>query len=59
MPVMNLPDVSPALLYQTPQGTWRIVGSRVSLDSLVHVFWEGFAPEEICQVDRASRIKTP
>lgn len=46
---MNLSDVSPSLLYQTPQGTWRITGTRVSLDSLIHAFWEGSAPEEICQ----------
>jgi uncharacterized protein (DUF433 family) len=49
MPRMNLPDVSPSLLYQTPQGTWRLTRTRVSLDSLVHAFWEGCTPEEICQ----------
>ena len=49
MPVMNLPDVSSSLLYQTPHGTWRITGTRVSLDSLVYAFWEGCTPEEICQ----------
>jgi len=42
---LDLPD----LLVCTPQGTWRIVGTRVSLDSVIHSFWEGATPEEICQ----------
>lgn len=37
------------LLYCTPQGTWRVVDTRVSLDSVIHDFWNGAAPEEICQ----------
>ena len=44
-PDLNLPD----LLICTPQGTWRIAGTRVSLDSVIHSFWEGATPEEICQ----------
>jgi uncharacterized protein (DUF433 family) len=44
-PYLDLSD----LLICTPQGTWRIAGTRVSLDSVVHSFWEGAAPEEICQ----------
>ena len=44
-PDLDLPD----LLICTPQGTWRIAGSRVSLDSVIHSFWEGATPEEICQ----------
>ena len=44
------PDVDlPDLLTCTPQGTWRIAGTRVSLDSVIHSFWEGATPEEICQ----------
>ena len=39
----------PDLLSRTPQGTWRIAGTRVSLDSVIHAFWEGATPEEICQ----------
>jgi uncharacterized protein (DUF433 family) len=39
----------PGLLTCTPQGTWRIAGTRVSLDSVIHSFWEGATPEEICQ----------
>jgi uncharacterized protein (DUF433 family) len=49
MQLMNLPDVLPSFLYQTPQGTWRITGTRVSLDSVIYAFWERAAPEEICQ----------
>ena len=37
------------LLICTPQGTWRIAGTRVSLDSVINCFWEGATPEEICQ----------
>jgi uncharacterized protein (DUF433 family) len=44
-PDLDLPD----LLVCTPQGTWRIAGTRVSLDSVIHSFWEGATPEEICQ----------
>jgi uncharacterized protein (DUF433 family) len=44
------PDLDlPNLLTCTPQGTWRIAGTRVSLDSVIHSFWEGATPEEICQ----------
>ncbi|HVC97788.1 MAG TPA: DUF433 domain-containing protein [Pirellulales bacterium] len=31
----------------TPQGGWRICDSRVSLDSIVHAYWQGEAPEAI------------
>jgi uncharacterized protein (DUF433 family) len=44
-PNIDLPD----FLFCTPQGTWRIAGTRVSLDSVIHSFWEGATPEEICQ----------
>ena len=39
----------PHLLYQTPQGTWRVTGTRVSLDSVIHDFWNGATPETTCQ----------
>ena len=32
---------------RTPAGGWRIAGTRVSLDSLVHAYWSGRSPEEI------------
>ena len=44
-PDLDLPD----LLTCTQQGTWRIAGTRVSLDSVIHSFWEGATPEEVCQ----------
>jgi uncharacterized protein (DUF433 family) len=37
------------LLVRTPQGSWRIAGTRISLDSVVYSFCEGATPEEICQ----------
>jgi uncharacterized protein (DUF433 family) len=44
------PDFAlPDLLTCTSEGTWRIAGTRVSLDSVIHSFWEGATPEEICQ----------
>jgi uncharacterized protein (DUF433 family) len=42
---IDLPD----FLVCTPQGTWRIAGTRVSLDSVIHSFWQGATAEEICQ----------
>jgi uncharacterized protein (DUF433 family) len=33
--------------YQTEEGSWRVTGSRVSLDSVVHMFHEGADPEAI------------
>lgn len=44
-PDLDLPD----LLVCTPQGTWRIAGTRVSFDSVIHSFWKGATPEEVCQ----------
>lgn len=32
---------------RTPQGGWRIAGTRVSLDSVVHSYWSGRLPEAI------------
>src|SRR4051794_32205058 len=36
-------------VFQMPEGGWRIAGSRVSLDSLVHAYWEGQSPEAIAE----------
>jgi uncharacterized protein (DUF433 family) len=43
--------MSDAVTYvlQTPEGGWRIAGTRVSLDSVVHAYWDGSAPEEIVE----------
>ncbi|SRR5260221_7831033 len=32
---------------QTPSGGWRVAGTRVSLDSIVHAYWTGRLPEAI------------
>ena len=32
---------------KTLEGGWRVAGSRVSLDSIVHAYWEGRMPESI------------
>lgn len=32
---------------QTPQGGWRVAGTRVSLDSVAHAYWDGRMPEAI------------
>src|SRR5207302_5943085 len=34
---------------QTAEGGWRLCQSRVSLDSVVHAFWEGQSPEAIAE----------
>ena len=34
-------------VFQTPEGSWRIAGTRVSLDSVVHEYWQGRMPEAI------------
>ena len=34
---------------QTPEGGWRIGDSRISLDSVVHAYWEGQSPEAIAE----------
>jgi uncharacterized protein (DUF433 family) len=30
-----------------PNGAWRVAGTRVSLDSIVHAYWDGRLPEAI------------
>jgi len=32
---------------RTSEGVWRVAGSRVSLASVVHDYWEGLSPESI------------
>jgi uncharacterized protein (DUF433 family) len=36
-------------VFRTPEGGWRIAGSRVSLDSIVHAYWAGQSPEAIAE----------
>src|SRR5260370_27105375 len=32
---------------KNPSGGWRVAGTRVSLDSIVHAYWSGRLPEAI------------
>ncbi len=36
-------------VYETADGGWRVVGSRVSLDSVVYAYWAGKSPEAIAE----------
>jgi uncharacterized protein (DUF433 family) len=38
-----------AYVSRTPEGGWRIEGTRVSLDSVVHEFLDGESPEGIVE----------
>lgn len=40
-------DSAKEYVEKTGHGSWRLVGSRVSLDSIVHSYWEGRMPEAI------------
>ena len=42
-----MPETKKAYVEKTPDGGWRIAGSRVSLASIVHAYWEGRLPESI------------
>jgi len=46
---MDLNSDIPEFLVCTPQGVWRIAGTRISLDSVIYSFLDGATPEEICQ----------
>src|SRR5687767_948216 len=34
-------------VHRTAEGGWRVAGTRVSLDSVVHAYWQGRLPEAI------------
>src|SRR5712691_4548678 len=38
---------NPVYVARASHGGWRVNGSRVSLDSIVHAYWEGRIPEAI------------
>ncbi|WP_089722328.1 DUF433 domain-containing protein [Candidatus Entotheonella palauensis] len=38
-----------AYVYKDAHGSWRITGSRVSLDSVVYAYWDGLSPEAIAE----------
>lgn len=40
-------DATCEYVVQTPEGGWRVAGTRVSLDSVVHAYWQGRTPEAI------------
>jgi uncharacterized protein (DUF433 family) len=46
---MDLSETLPPIIEKTAQGTWRIAGTRISLDSVVYAFCQGSTPEEVCQ----------
>jgi uncharacterized protein (DUF433 family) len=40
-------ETAPAYVEQIAAGGWRVAGTRVSLDSVVHAYWQGQQPEAI------------
>jgi uncharacterized protein (DUF433 family) len=50
-PLMARPVTGPDtdLIRQTREGLWRVAGTRVSIDSIIHAFWRGATPEQIVQ----------
>ncbi len=48
MPHMGDTTPLPEFLVRLPEGVIRVVGTRVSLDSVVRAFQDGATPEEIC-----------
>jgi uncharacterized protein (DUF433 family) len=36
-------------VFQTEAGGWRVVGTRVCVDSVIHSYWNGDAPETIAR----------
>ena len=42
-------DTTVEYVQQTTDGTWRIVDSRVSLNSVVYAYWDGKSPEAIAE----------
>jgi uncharacterized protein (DUF433 family) len=42
-------ETAVSYVFKTPEGGWRVVGSRISLDSIIHGYWRGQTPEAIRQ----------
>ena len=42
-------DATTDYVVRTPEGGWRVAGTRVSLDSVVHAYWQGRTPEAIVE----------
>ncbi len=45
----TMSEVATIYAFKTAEGGWRVAGSRVSLDSIVHAYWEGESPEAIVE----------
>jgi len=50
-------DTAVEYVQQTTDGTWRIVDSRVSLDSVVYAYWDGMSPEAITEEFPSLRVE--
>lgn len=46
---MTLNEHRPDLLTLTPDGSIRIAGTRITIESVIQGFQDGATPEEICQ----------
>lgn len=46
---IEMSETATIYAYLTAEGGWRILDSRVSLDSVVHAYWEGKSPEAIAE----------
>jgi uncharacterized protein (DUF433 family) len=44
---VSQPDTD--LIERTREGLWRVAGTHVSVDSIIHAFWGGATPEQIVQ----------
>jgi uncharacterized protein (DUF433 family) len=44
---IEMADSNSPYVIQSADGAWRVIGTRVSLDSIVHAYWEGRQPEAI------------
>ena len=42
-------NTAPCYVEKTANGSWRITGSRVSLDSVVYAYWDGKSAEAIVE----------
>ena len=40
-------SIATEYVIRTPEGGWRLAGTRVSLNSIVHAYWGGRLPEAI------------
>lgn len=44
---ITMTETATTYVERTSEGSWRVSGSRVSLDSVIHAYWEGLSPEQI------------